>query len=188
MTGENPETALTGAPENEMPVMMTQRLRLRPRSAEDAEALFAAMSDPALMTWWSRGPFTSVAELRETFASSSADWRSWAITRIGEDRAIGFVAAGKGRQAGVSEIGYFLASEAQGHGLAREALTALITKLLSEGQRRIFADCDPDNLRSIALLERLGFMREGRLRGEWQTHIGIRDSFIYGLLADEWRG
>ena len=55
------------------------------------------------------------------------------------------------------------------------------------GQRRVFADTDPDNRGSIALLERLGFRLEGRLRGEWHTHIGVRDSLIYGLLAEEWR-
>jgi RimJ/RimL family protein N-acetyltransferase len=34
-------------------------------------------------------------------------------------------------------------------------------------------------------LTRLGFTLEGRLRAEWQTHIGVRDSLIYGLLAEE---
>ncbi|MDP3782205.1 MAG: GNAT family protein, partial [Sphingopyxis sp.] len=42
------------------------------------------------------------------------------------------------------------------------------------------------NCGSIALLERLGFQYEGRLRGEWETHIGVRDSLIFGLLRDEW--
>jgi RimJ/RimL family protein N-acetyltransferase len=52
----------------------------------------------------------------------------------------------------------------------------------------VFADTDPENAPSIALLERLGFRREGLLRGEWETHIGVRDSLILGLLRDEWRG
>jgi RimJ/RimL family protein N-acetyltransferase len=51
----------------------------------------------------------------------------------------------------------------------------------------VFADTDPENAASIALLERLGFRREGLLRGEWETHIGVRDSVILGLLRDEWR-
>jgi hypothetical protein len=25
------------------------------------------------------------------------------------------------------------------------------------------------------------------LRAEWETHIGVRDSLIFGMLADEWR-
>jgi RimJ/RimL family protein N-acetyltransferase len=35
-------------------------------------------------------------------------------------------------------------------------------------------------------MEKLGFSLEGRLRAEWQTHIGLRDLLIYGLLVEEW--
>jgi RimJ/RimL family protein N-acetyltransferase len=173
----------------DIPLIETPRLRLRARGPEDAEALFPAMSDPTVMMWWSRAPFETLDELRDYFAvgDGSDPWRAWAITRIGEDRAIGFVAAGE-KRGGVSEIGYLLAPEGQGQGLAREAVGGVISRLFVQGQRRLFADTDPENHGSIALLERLGFRREGHLRAEWQTHLGVRDSLIYGLLADEWRG
>ncbi|HGS7887185.1 TPA: GNAT family N-acetyltransferase [Pseudomonas aeruginosa] len=162
------------------------RLILRPRCPTDADALFSTMADPAMMRWWSRPPFAHVEQLRETFANDDqSNWRSWAIVRAGEDLAVGFVAAGQKRE-GVSEIGYLLAREAQGHGYAREAVTILIDQLFAEGQRRIFADTDPDNQPSIALLKALSFSLEGQLRAEWRTHIGVRDSLIYGLLAEEW--
>jgi RimJ/RimL family protein N-acetyltransferase len=74
-----------------------------------------------------------------------------------------------------------------GRGIATEAVAALIDELFAEGQRRLFADTDPDNVASIALVERLGFKREALLRAEWETHIGVRDSLIFGILADEWR-
>jgi ribosomal-protein-alanine N-acetyltransferase len=57
---------------------------------------------------------------------------------------------------------------------------------VTERQRRVFADTDPDNVRSNALLKALGFTLEGRLRAEWETHIGVRDTFLWGLLATEW--
>ena len=171
-----------------VPVIATQRLILRAWREEDADALFPALSDPELTTWWSRAPYTDVEELRRDVAARDrGNWRGWVITRIGDDRAIGQVAAGEKRQGGVTEIGYFLAREAHGKGIAREAASGLIGQLFAEGQRRVFADTDPDNLRSIALLERLGFRLEGRLRNEWHTHIGVRDSLIYGLLAEEWQ-
>ncbi|WP_394357175.1 GNAT family N-acetyltransferase [Sphingopyxis indica] len=49
----------------------------------------------------------------------------------------------------------------------------------------MFANTGPGNAGSIALLERLGFRREGRLRGEWPTHVGVRDSPIFGMLQGE---
>ncbi|TPG39673.1 N-acetyltransferase [Sphingomonas koreensis] len=172
---------------SEAPILTTDRLRLRPRKAEDAEAMFATFSDPDLMTWWSHAPFTSIAELRTDLARSDPAWRRWAITLIDDDRAIGFVAAGEKRQGKVTEIVYILARAHWGAGIAREAVTAVIDQLFAEGQRRLFADTDPDNAASLALLERLGFQREGLLRGEWETHIGVRDSVILGLLENDWR-
>ncbi|MCQ8279503.1 GNAT family N-acetyltransferase [Acetobacteraceae bacterium KSS8] len=163
------------------------RLALRPLRSSDADALFPTMADPEAMRWWSRAPFVHVGELRDHFTpSDGSPWRSWAILRTGEDDAIGVVSAGRKRE-GVSEIGYLLSRDAQGRGYAREAVAMLIDRLIAEGHRRVFADTDPENRSSIALLTRLGFTLEGRLRAEWRTHIGVRDSLIYGLLAEEWR-
>ena len=173
----------------ELPVIETERLRLRPRTLEDAESLYPTLSDVELMTWWSRAPFTSVEEVRAYFTPSEkwSGWDAWAITRQGDDRAIGFLSAGEKRQGGVTEIGYMLERAAWGSGIAREAVSALITLLFARGQRRVFADPDPENLGSNRLLESLGFKLEGRLRNEWATHIGVRDSLIWGLLAEEWK-
>lgn len=87
----------------------------------------------------------------------------------------------------VSEIGYLLARPHWGKGIAAEALTLVLDQLfLVENYRRVFADTDPDNVYSRRLLERLGFQLEGVLRAEWETHIGIRDTTLYGLLKEDW--
>jgi ribosomal-protein-alanine N-acetyltransferase len=169
-------------------VFDSARLRMRPQRIEDADALHEAYRDEDLMRWWSSGPHADVAETRAYLAArvDSADQRGWAITRHGDDHAIGTLWAGT-RRPGVSEIGYMLVRSAWGQGYAREAVTRLIDLLVrEEGLRRVFADTDPDNGGSNRLLESLGFVCEGRLRGEWETHIGVRDSYIWGLLADDW--
>lgn len=168
------------------PSLATARLRLRPRTPDDAEALFATMADPAVMRWWSRGPFASVAELRGYLADVRPGQRAWAVTPAGAEDVLGFVFVAD-RRPGVTEIGYLFAAATWGSGIAREAVAAVIDRLFAEGTRRIFADVDPDARPSARLLERLGFTCEGRLRGEWETHIGVRDTLIYGLLSDEWR-
>jgi RimJ/RimL family protein N-acetyltransferase len=176
---------------NDVPVLVTGRLRLRGLTVDDAEALFPTLSDAELMTWWSSAPHESIGETRAYFTARidrDPAWRCWAITLVGDDSAIGWVAAGEKRQGGVTEIGYLLARAHWGRGIAAEAVSAVIDRLFAEGQRRVFADTDPENAASLALLERLGFRREGYLRGEWETHIGVRDSVILGLLRDEWRG
>ena len=173
----------------DLPILETARLRLRPLRADDADSLHAAFGDRELMTWWSSGPDATVEETRARVAANcdSADYPTWAITLADDgDRALGWVVFIP-RRSGVREIGYIMRRDAWGQGYAREAVAAVIAHGFDTlGVRRIIADTDPDNAGSNRLLEGLGFTREGRLRGEWETHIGVRDSFIWGLLAGEW--
>ncbi len=170
------------------PVIETGRLILRPLRADDADALHPVYCDVEANTYNARPATGNVAETRERVARAVADtaWRAWAITLRGDDRAIGTVASYEKRQGKVSEIGYQLCRDRWGNGYATEAVAALVDLLFAEGQRRVFADTDPDNKASIAVVERLGFTLEARLRAEWETHIGVRDSLIFGLLRDEW--
>lgn len=174
---------------SDRPVLTTARLVIRPAVEADGEALHAIYADVQAMRWWSHGPLATVAESRAKTAQAlaAADWRMWAITLAGDDTAIGTLNAHAKRQGEVAEIGYSLARAHWGQGLAREAVAALLGQLFAEGHRRVYADTDPDNTASNRLLETLGFTLEGRLRAEWETHIGVRDSLIWGLLREEWR-
>ncbi|MBD8618545.1 GNAT family N-acetyltransferase [Sphingomonas sp. CFBP 13728] len=171
------------------PVLKTRRLRLRPLVEGDAPALHPMLADAELMAYSADGPLGSVDDVRTYLAEEAApgNQRTWAITRTGDDRAIGWVSGSEADGAGVTEIGFILAREAWGRGIAREAVSAVIDRLFAEGRSRVFADADTENTASITLLERLGFRRERLLRDEWETHLGLRDSLIYGLCADSWQ-
>jgi RimJ/RimL family protein N-acetyltransferase len=173
-----------------LPTLRTARLCLRALRPDDAENLHGAFGDVELMTWWSSGPDATVDDTWERVAANcdSADYPTWAITLAGgDDAALGWVVFIP-RRSGIREIGYIMRRDTWGKGYAREAVSAVIDYGFGAlGLRRIIADTDPDNAGSNRLLETLGFTCEGRLRGEWETHIGVRDSFIWGLLADEWR-
>jgi len=177
-----------------LPVMETKRLVLRALRVDDAEALHPMYSDVDANTYGSRPATVSIEETRDRVTKAIADtaWRAWAITLKGDDTAlgtavIGTVASYEKRQGKVTEIGYILSRPYWGRGYVTEAVAALIDLLFSEGQRRVVADTDPDNAPSIAVVKRLGFTLEATLRAEWETHIGVRDSLIWGLLEDEWK-
>jgi RimJ/RimL family protein N-acetyltransferase len=53
---------------------------------------------------------------------------------------------------------------------------------------RVSAAIGPENLASIAVVKRLGFTYEGRIRHHVFTNGDWRDSLLYSLLADEWAG
>src|SRR3546814_9076441 len=74
-----------------VPPLATVRLRLRALTVDDAEAMFPTLSDSSLLTWWSRAPFASIAEVRDYFAPrpDMEGWRCWALSLAGGDRVIG---------------------------------------------------------------------------------------------------
>lgn len=75
-------------------------------------------------------------------------------------------------------LGYALDSQAQGTGLMQEAVEAVVAHLFSPGVdlHRLQAACRPENARSLALLDRLGFRTIGLaeryllIDGEWRDH------------------
>lgn len=75
-------------------------------------------------------------------------------------------------------LGYAIAQSHQGQGYMAEAVQAGIRHIFEvEGVHRIMANHVPENLRSAALLQRLGFEREGyaksylKINGVWRDHV-----------------
>jgi RimJ/RimL family protein N-acetyltransferase len=69
-------------------------------------------------------------------------------------------------QDGVVELGYGLAPEVWGRGLATEAAGALVEWARADGRvERIVADVEPSNAASQAVLAKLGFVRAGEVNG-----------------------
>jgi RimJ/RimL family protein N-acetyltransferase len=88
-----------------------------------------------------------------------------------------------------ADIGYALDAERQGRGYAAEA----VRRVLDHGfgvlrLHRIWATPDVGNVRSWRLLERLGLRREGLMRQEMLVRGAWRDTYLYAVLAEEWRG
>lgn len=85
------------------------------------------------------------------------------------------------------EFGCTLAKSEHGKGFAVEALSETIRFLFTDlNKHRIIASVDPANLKSIAMIERLGFRKEAHfvksllIDGEWV------DDIIYAILKEEW--
>jgi RimJ/RimL family protein N-acetyltransferase len=79
------------------------------------------------------------------------------------------------------EIGFILAPDLWGRGLAREALEAVISRARARGVKRIAADVDPRNAASIGLLTRLGFVRSGAAKATTKIGDEWADSVYFEL-------
>lgn len=133
--------------------LVTQRLVLRRPQASDLHALHAIMSDPRVMRYWSTPEHDDADQTRNYLAAmiDNAEGDEFLITR--EGHVIGKAGAWR-----AGEIGYLLAADHWGQGLAQEALEALIPWLFARHDwPELTAEIDPRNTASQRLLERLGF-------------------------------
>ena len=89
----------------------------------------------------------------------------------------------------VGEIGYILHPDYWGQGIATNAAELILQFAFEEAAlHRIFATCDPRNTGSRKVLEKAGMLYEGKLRENIRLRDGWRDSLVYGILEQEWRG
>lgn len=180
-----------------MPRLSAPGLILRPLDPRrDGEALHAIFGDEDSCRYLSQPAFATleqtIAQL-ERWSGGGADETSWAVADAETGPALGRISLyPRAHTSGVWEAACMMTPGARGRGLAARALALAIDHVFDAlNAHRICADVDPDNIACGRVFQRLGFRLEGHLRGEWNTHIGIRDSHIYGLLATDprpWRG
>ena len=173
-----------------MPRIVGPRLSLRPPRPDDADALFALGRDPDVVRFFSWGPYTERAEA-EQFIERVVRERPYEflIVENDSDRPIGLTGLTElSERDGRAVVGTWLGREHWGTGANAESKALILHYAFAQlGLGRVSAYAHPDNARSLAALERLGFTREGLLRG-WHVHRGVRrDVVILGLLRDEWR-
>ena len=167
----------------------TQRLLLARPAADDGPALLHyRQSNRMHLAPWEplrAASFYTIEDvelqlrqMREHMAGGSAV--HWSLARQGSAELIGlcsFTNIVRGPfQA--CHLGFSLSEESQGKGYMAEALQAAIAHIFqSIGLHRIMANFQPANVRSAALLQRLGFEREGlarrylKINGHWADHV-----------------
>ncbi len=166
-----------------LPTLRTARLVLRDYRVEDASTMHVCFSDPACVTYWSRGAFATEVET-VAYASENAThprFKTWAITEDGGE-ALGWVTLMFDDGDDFAEIGYILRRDRWGRGYVTEALAPVITYGFETfGLRAIQADIDPENVGSIRVAERAGLKFDRFEANTIETHLGLRDSVYYRI-------
>lgn len=176
--------------------LQTERLLLRPFVDADLDALCVIDGDPTTARYLYSAP-RSRAEVRVSLARRR---KMTSIEREGDAIRLAAVLRDDGTLVGdvslhyrsrehrMAEIGFVLHPEHHGRGYAFEAVSALVgLGFESLGLHRIIGRCDPRNVPSARLMERLGMRLEATFResefikGEWC------DELVYAMLAEEWR-
>ncbi len=170
-----------------------QRVRLREFRHDDLDPSLRIVGDDRVTRWLSFDSLTrdqQAERLTGAIERAAADPRTeyyLAVTLRTDDALIGFVRIGlSGVKA--AKLGYAIAADHWGHGFATDATQTMVTFAFRVlGLHRITAAIGPDNAPSIAVIKRLGFTREGRLRDHVFTNGAWRDSELYSILTHEWK-
>lgn len=86
-----------------------------------------------------------------------------------------------------TSIGYFLAKNAEGHGIITRCVKRLVQYAFNELRlNRVEIRCGVNNARSRAVPERLGFTQEGMIRQGEKLNGAFHDLLVYSILAKEW--
>jgi len=134
---------------------------------EDAGALFQRVArDPEVTKYLLWTPHPDVAATRRVITEKlniADDDRTWAITLRNSEDVIGLTSCRRPLPHSV-EIGYCIGRRWWGKGYMPEVLDMLTTALQADRDvYRVWATCHVDNERSTRVLERAGFVMEGRL-------------------------
>jgi ribosomal-protein-alanine N-acetyltransferase len=166
--------------------------RLRPLRVSDADALYAYLRDPAV-TELTSYPVVSVSMVEAMIERSLSRWAAgelskWGVALQHDDRLVGTCGFNEWSQVHRwAELAYDLAQAQWGTGLMRQAVAAVLQWTYRQDQvDRVHAFVRVDNRRSERLLERSGFVREGRLRSYRVCRGQPHDFHVYSLLRSDW--
>jgi len=177
--------------------IVTDRLRLRPLTTDDLDALLTYRGRADVCRYLPFEPMTPQVLLGRL----RTDLSRTAITTEGQALTLGAELAETGRLIGDAvlffrsrehaggELGYVFHPDVAGQGYATEAARAMLDLAFGQlGLHRVIARLDSRNEPSAKLAARLGMRREAHFvenemfKGEWA------DEVVYAILAQEWLG
>jgi RimJ/RimL family protein N-acetyltransferase len=175
----------------------TPRLELRPFHRRDLDSLLEAVTEsrPDLEPWlpWAADRYKRADALRFIRDSTAAwvDGRAFDMAirhRDDPERHLGNISVWHtSRREQSGEIGYWVRTSVNSHGIATEAGARVVQAAFEElGLHRVTLRIAVGNRASERIAEKLGFVQEGVLRrevlvrGEWMDHS------LWALLDEEY--
>lgn len=177
------------------PILTLQNSIVRPYHPSDAASLAEAANSKAVAAFLRNSfphPYTLADSESWIKMNQAAPIRNWAIvspsgTPVG---SIGLV-PGKDVYAQTYELGYWLGEQSWGQKIMSEVVPAL-ARWVFDGMgdekvhvERLWAGVFSENLASQKLLEKSGFVLEGRLRRAVLKDGVLMDEMVYSILRDD---
>jgi RimJ/RimL family protein N-acetyltransferase len=127
------------------------------------------------------------ARLTRWIASDPNQILHFAIRLVDAPKMIGFCHLAQiDRESQSCKLGIVLGDRRLwGQGLGAEAVRLLVANAFEQQLTRVAAEVYASNTRSIHMLERVGFEREGELRRSVRRGLSWESAFLYAMLAPD---
>lgn len=183
-----------------VPTLHTDRLLMRVCGPEDAPAVqrFLAQQRDHFAPWFPQGSLSPsldelISSIQDRLESAKQDrgYRFHLFLRDEPTVVVGQCSIADIRRGVIQQavLGYGLGHQYQGRGLMTEAARAAVRcAFVDLDLHRLEGSYMPENVKSAAILEELGFKQEGffkeylLLNGRWQDHV------VTALINPDWQG
>ena len=178
-----------------MRTILTQRLRLVPVTSANAGVLWEVLQAPDLRDYQdlpdvNRSQFVRIVGARpKRFGAGVAGRFEWLLHQVeGGGAPLGWVSLRVGEATRTTaEVGYSVVHAHRGHGIATEAVAALVEEGFTRARlREIRAYCLPENASSRAVLRRNGFEEAGTLPRGATVQGKPVDVIAHSLERERW--
>ncbi|WP_313798951.1 GNAT family protein [Cytobacillus sp.] len=165
----------------------TERLIIRNFELDDWKAVHAYTSKKSVMKYMPEGVLTE-KETKEFINRNIGDSaEKFAVILADEDILIGHVEFFKYFGEHSYEIGWVFNPEYYNKGYATEAASAIVKYGFEDLKlHRIVATCQPENIPSYRVMEKIGMRREGYFKKCIPHGDQWWDEYYYAILAEEW--
>lgn len=169
-------------------ILETERLTLRRFAASDGPAVHAYMGDPQVTRWLPPGLLDPAGAQAFADRNSGRRPRALAVVERASGELVGHMDFHPWLGPGTREIGWAIGRSHQRKGYATEAARALLAQAFGRLRcHRVVATCQPENIASWRVMEKLRMRREGHFRQHLLRDTGERwDEYFYALLAEEY--
>ncbi len=176
------------------PTLESERLTLRQIQPSDANALLKLFGNAEVVKFIEMQPIKTIEQANEWLkwmggVFSSKDGLRWGIT-LKDGTFVGSAGLHRwNREIHFAEIGCDVAHPYWGNGYGQEAMQAILNFGWNYmNLNRIEASVIKGNIRSVHVMEKLGFKKEGTLRQRILKGGKYFDIHVFGLLRCEYQG
>ena len=139
----------------------TKRLIIRPSENKDINKIHDLLSDEDTMKYFVEGVY-SKGKVKEMMHRNELETQHYSVLLKSSKRLIGKLSFSSWAEPRTKEMGWIFFPSATNSGYCTEAAKALVTYAFEEEKlHRLIATCDPRNLASKRVCQKIGMTREG---------------------------